>query len=601
MNVMENDSGTDYLNPKYIYRIGNSVMKEDMLLTDMQIKNELTGYPSIDKPWLKYYSKEAIQAPLPECTVWENIYEHNKGYLSDVALIYFGKKISYGTMFHEIDKTAKAFAYLNVKSGDNVAICMPAMPEAIYAILALNKLGANAAMVNPTFSKELLEERVNEMEPNVLVVVSELYVTMQEVIQKSSVKHVVVCPAANSLGIITRLAQRTKSVSKTTRWNKFIRQGQKTSYEAVRYEKQFPAIMVFSSGTTGASKGIQLTNDGINATGCEYEYGGFGFQRQDLFLAQVPIWFSTGISVTILVPLIHGVTVILEPIYDFKLFYRHIMKYRPNFLVTATGLLDYLMNKKPESEAYRHFKYLVAGGEYVTPSAEKKYNKWLADNQNQQKLHKGYGMCECGGTVTSTNKMSNTVGATGIPLPHVTVAAFDVVTGHEKKYGERGEIRVLTPCRMLGYYKKSKETAEYFHMDENGKVWACTGDMGYVTDDGNVYISGRISDSYTNLNGETVYLFDIERAVLDIPEVRQCKAVMQEIQGKSIHVCHIVFDNNVDWKNVLCMIKEHCRHKLDKAHQPMVIRIYSDALPVASSGKLDIEKMKKNTDNLIYL
>lgn len=71
-----------------------------------------------------------------------------------------------------------------------------------------------------------------------------------------------------------------------------------------------------------------------------------------------------------LVPLIHGITVILEPVYNFELFYQHILKYRPNFLVTATGLLDYLMNKQPKSESYRKFKYLAAGGEYVTSSAE---------------------------------------------------------------------------------------------------------------------------------------------------------------------------------------------------------------------------------------
>ncbi len=303
----------------------------------------LTGYPSIDKPWLKYYSEAAINAPLPERTVWENIYKRNKDHLTDTALLYFGKKISYGKLFSEIDKTAKALAYLGVKNGDNVAICMPAVPEAIYTILALNKLGANAGMLNPTFSEAQLTDRVNEMEANVLIVVNELYATMQNVIPKTSIKHIVTCPAANSLGAFVRLVKKVKPISGTLRWNVFIRQGRDTSYQTASYEKQKPAIMVFSSGTTGASKGIQLTNDGINATGCEYEYGGFGFQRQDIFFAQIPIWFSTGISVTVLVPLIHGVTVILEPVYDFELFYQHILKYRPNFLVTATGLLDYLL------------------------------------------------------------------------------------------------------------------------------------------------------------------------------------------------------------------------------------------------------------------
>ena len=559
----------------------------------------LTGYPSIDKPWLKYYSEEAINTPLPECTVWENIYKCNKDHLTDTALLYFGKKISYGKLFSEIDKTAKALAFLGVKNGDNVAICMPAIPEAIYTILALNKLGANAGMLNPTFNEAQLTDRVNEMEAEVLIVVNELYATMQNVIPKTSIKHIVTCPAANSLGAFVRLAKKVKPISGTLRWNVFIRQGRGTSYQTASYEKQKPAIMVFSSGTTGASKGIQLTNDGINATGCEYEYGGFGFQRQDIFFAQIPIWFSTGISVTVLVPLIHGVTVILEPLYDFELFYQHILKYRPNFLVTATGLLDYLLNKQPRSEAYQQFKYLVAGGEYVAPSAEQKYNQWLSDNHNPHGLHKGYGMCECGGTVTSTNESSNILGSAGIPLPHVTVAAFDLITGEEQRYGERGEIRVLTPCRMLGYYKKPVETAKYFHSDAHGNVWACTGDMGYVAEDGNVYVSGRINDSYVNSSGKTVYLFDIERAVLDIPQVRQCKAIAHEINGVMTHICHTALIGGANQAETLRMIKKHCAEKLDSTHQPELFRFYDDALPVAPSGKLDIRKMQENTDRLI--
>ena len=561
----------------------------------------LTGYPSIDKPWLKYYSEEAINTPLPECTVWENIYKRNKDHLTDTALLYFGKKISYGKMFSEIDKTAKALAYLGVKNGDNVAICMPAVPEAIYTILALNKLGANAGMLNPTFNETQLTDRVNEMEANVLVVVNELYTTMQNVIPKTTIKYVITCPAVNSLGAFVRLAKKVKPISGTLRWNVFIQQGRGTSYQTASYEKQKPAIMVFSSGTAGASKGIQLTNDGINATGCEYEYGGFGFQRQDIFFAQTPIWFSTGISVTVLVPLIHGITVILEPVYDFELFYQHILKYRPNFLVTPTGLLDYLLNKQPRSEAYQQFKYLAAGGEYVAPSAEQKYNQWLSDNHNPHGLHKGYGMCECGGTVTSTNESSNILGSAGIPLPHVTVAAFDLITGEEKRYGERGEIRVLTPCRMRGYYKKPVETAKYFHSDAHGNVWACTGDMGYVAEDGNVYVSGRISDSYVTSNGRTVYLFDIERAVLDIPQVRQCKAIAHEINGVMTHICHTALIGGANQEETLRMIKEHCAEKLDATHQPVLFRLYNDALPVAPNGKLNIRKMQENTDRLIRL
>ena len=154
---------------------------------------------------------------------------------------------------------------------------------------------------------------------------------------------------------------------------------------------------------------------------------------------------------------------------------------------------------------------------------------------------------------------------------------------------------------MLGYYKKPVETAKYFHSDAHGNVWACTGDMGYVAEDGNVYVSGRISDSYVTSNGRTVYLFDIERAVLDIPQVRQCKAIAHEINGVMTHICHTTLIGGANQEETLRMIKEHCAEKLDVTHQPVLFRLYNDALPVAPSGKLDIRKMQENTDRLIRL
>lgn len=566
-------------------------------------EKKLTGYPSIDKPWLKYYTDEAINTALPKCTIYQNIYNHNKNYPDDIALIYFGKKITYRQLFCEVEKAEKAFIAQGVKRGDNVALCVPATPEAIYTILALNKIGANANMLNPTFTEQQLTDRINETGATLMLVVNELYSRVKNVIPNTDINTVISFPAVNCLGPVVKLIKKAKNIPNTIPWNKFVASGKNVEpAKPVPYQKDVPAIMVYSSGTTGASKGIQLTNDGINATILQYEVVGFDLKRQDRYFAQVPIWFSTDIAVTMMVPLGLGITVILEPMYDFEIFYQHIVKYKPHFLVTATALLDYLMSKKRLDPAYSNFKYLAAGGEYVAPAAEQKFNAWLLENGNANGLHKGYGMCECGGTVTSSNSQCNMVGAAGVPLPHVTVAAFDLNNGKELRYGERGEIRVLSPCRMLGYYKNPEATAKYFKTNENGNVWACTGDMGYVTEDGNVYVDGRISDSYINAQRETIYLFDIERAILAVPSVRQCKVVVSEIEEKPTHIVHIALSQtNESESDTLEKIKTVCREKLSENHFPRLVKLYDDALPVASSGKLNVVEMKKNTTGLIRL
>lgn len=564
-------------------------------------KKNLTGYPSIDKPWLKYYSDDAINTTIPKCSIWQNIYDGNVSYLNDIALLYFGKKITYKELFEMIDKTAKALIRYGVKCDDNVAVCMPAIPETLYLILALNKIGANANMLNPLFSEEQLTARINETGAELLFVVNELYKRVEKVIPKTTIRTVVSCASVNSLGTVVKIIKKVKNITDTIPWNAFVKGGKNVDITVPTYKPNRPAIMVYSSGTTGASKGIQLTNDSINNTINEGVQIGFDWERGDKWLAVVPIWFSTGVCASTLVPLKYGITVILEPQYDFDIFYKHIVKYKPNFMIAANATLAYLMEKHPKAEAYKEFKFLCAGGEYVTKSAENKYNEWLKNNRNTYGFFKGYGMCECGGTITASSPKCNVVGSAGIPTPNVVVAAFDLDSGKELKYGERGELRVITPCRMLGYYKNTEATEKFFHKDEQGRMWSCTGDMGYVTEDGCVYVDGRISSSYKNSANETIYLFDIERAILDIEQVRQCKVVVSEVEGKRTHIAHIVLVDEADVSQTLAIIKQHCSDKLKGNHLPTLAKLYDSTLPVAPSGKLDVTVMEKDIVGLVKL
>ena len=396
------------------------------------------------------------------------------------------------------------------------------------------------------------------------------------------------------------MVKRVHKIENTLSWNEFIKTGKKNSYVEAPYLSDRSAIVVYSSGTTGASKGIQLTNYSINSTIRDYSPEMFPFCRGDRCFTQIPIWFSTGIVVSCMVPLAHGVSCILEPIYDFVIFQKEIEKYRPHLLVTPSVFIEHMMvNGGLSDEAVRNFKYLCVGGDYIAPQREKSAREWLLNKGNTVGLHKAYGMCECGGTVTTSSYSCNDFGAAGIPTAHVTVAAFDLLTGTELKYGERGELRVDTPCRMKGYFKKPEETQKYIKLDDKGTAWACTGDMGYVSEDGSVFVCGRISDSYVNKEGDIIFLFDIERAVLDVPEVRQCKAVASEINEEKIHVCHVVLDCQSSRDAVLPMIYSHCVEILPHNHIPTLFRLYDDALPIALSGKLDTEKMRLDMENLV--
>ena len=114
---------------------------------------KISGYPSIDKPWLKYYSSEALHAQPASCTVYQNIYQHNKEHLSETALEYFGVKITFSKLFEHVEACAKALLSNGVRAGDCVTLCTAGTPEAVYIVLACSKIGALANFVNPSCPK----------------------------------------------------------------------------------------------------------------------------------------------------------------------------------------------------------------------------------------------------------------------------------------------------------------------------------------------------------------------------------------------------------------------------------------------------------------
>ena len=162
-------------------------------------EKKLTGYASIDKPWLKYYSEEAINAPLPECTIYEYLWINNKDYPNDIALEYLGSEISYGDLFAHIDECVRALTALNVKQGDIVTVAMPSTPEALYMVYALNKMGAVANMIHPLAGEQELLHYLNEVKSEVAVIFEGTYKIIADSINTTSVKKAVVVSAGDSL------------------------------------------------------------------------------------------------------------------------------------------------------------------------------------------------------------------------------------------------------------------------------------------------------------------------------------------------------------------------------------------------------------------
>ena len=140
-------------------------------LLENEIQGPLTGIPSIDKPWLKYYTNEQIETDMPKMSAYKYLFERNKKFLGRIALSYYGKKITFDELFMRIEETAKALKMMGVKENDIVTISLPNTPEAVYLFYAMSKIGAIANMVDPRTSVEGLKNYIEEVESDLVIIV----------------------------------------------------------------------------------------------------------------------------------------------------------------------------------------------------------------------------------------------------------------------------------------------------------------------------------------------------------------------------------------------------------------------------------------------
>ncbi len=574
----------------------------------------LTGYPSIDKPWLKHYTEEWTKDLIPKKTVYRNIYDNNIAYKNDTAIVFNGFKTSYGKMFEMIDKYAKALKANGINKGDCVSMCLSYTPEVVCLVLACSKIGALANFINPLFTTEQKIARLNEAESKVTIILDALFPYMKDAVKTINTNKIVILPAISSLPMFVRKLVEMKSQKSTElvefcvsdkrycSWNSFVKSGSTYIDEIeVEYEENRPVVMVYSSGTTGASKGIVLTNDGVNAIFTHFQSKDFPHERGNTFLAMVPIWFSTGNVLSMLNPIAHGMTLVLEPVFSVDSFVKDMIKYKPNMTVVATSLwLGLIKAKECENIDLANMRYPITGGEKILKAQEIAINDFFKAHNVTVPLMKGYGMCELGGSATVSSFKHSKLNSVGYPIKGVTVSAFDADTNEEKKYGERGEIRVDSPACMKGYFKNVQATNEYFYKDSNGIVWGCTGDIGYVDEDGEVFILGRATDCYYTNDGKRVFQFDIEEVILQDDSISDCKVV--QTTDKNMVVAHIILKDGSeqDKREIIAKIHRKCVANLEECAIPTHYKI-RDSFPVHSNGKRDNEALKNDTENLIQI
>lgn len=573
---------------------------------------KLSGYPTIDKPWTVNYNKEELERENSKRTVFQEVYNNNFDCPEDLAIEFFGNKINYSTLFRNIEATAKAFQEYGIKKGDFVTICAAGIPETVYSFYSLSKLGAVANMIAPHFEKKDLIARISDCESDTLIIMDKFYPELKDAIKYSRIKNIIILPTLNSS--VLRFFSKTyklDSHSNELYWNQFIKDGKnRKESTTIPYEKDLPLTMVYSSGTTGASKGILLSNDSFQNSIQAYPASGVDISRGQKFYQIIPPWYSTGLSTSIHLPLSYGTSVFMDPRFERDIFVKNIIKAKPNYCVAPTSMYEgFLEEKLVKNKDLSFFNYPFEGGEPLSNEVATKIEKVFKQHGSNSTLRVAYGQCECGAAITTqTQKAESTRGSVGIPLPGITIGIFDD-DFNELPYYERGQILANTPCSMIGYYKNEKATAEYFHIDKSGTKWNCTGDIGYIDETGNLFVEGRASD-YSIINGEKIYNFDIEKIVMELDDIKMCDVLEFDNNGTKELAVHIIFTEELQemfeknkgyLEEYLHNIQQYIYEKTnDKNMIPFRFKVRK-SFPYAKSGKRDVVKIRQEKEGFVVI
>lgn len=564
---------------------------------------QLTGYPSIDKPWLKYYSENAIAEPLFEGTVFDYLWESNKDYLDRAALSYYGRKITFKELFDNIKLVAAAFLSIGVKKGDVVIVSSVTTPETIYTFYALNLIGAISNMVDPRTSIEGIHDYISEVKSKTVVSLDVAYPKIIKAVEGTDVERVIVTSPSNSLlgikKVLYGLKNRPPKLSQSSiSWDDFVQEGDSTDIIVAPYTKDECCVIVHTGGTTGMPKGVMLSNDNINALVQQSILTEIDMQRIHTWMDIMPPFIAYGIGMGIHLPLVIGMETILIPAFDADKFDRLLVKYKPIHMVFVPSYWGTILNSKKIKKA--DLSYIIAptvGGDTMDPALEVTVNKYLKDHGCSYAVTKGYGMTEVCAGVTGTLDALNEIGSVGVPFVKTVISIFDPETGTELKYNTPGEICITGPNVMLGYYGNQDATDEMIRLHEDGQRWVHTGDYGYMNERGSLFIIDRIKRMIVRYDGFKVFPSLVEKTINSHSAIQDCCVVGKKDSEHSQGSLPIAFitmkqDANASFDEVVSDLKSLCSKELPEYAQPIAFKELKK-LPVTPIGKIDYRALEE--------
>lgn len=557
--------------------------------------------PSVLKPWLKYYGKEALSDELPKCSAYRYLKRINEKYPNQIALHYYGKDIKFKKFFEQIDECANAFYALGVKAGEIVSVLSVAVPETVIAIYALNKLGATANTIDPRMDVASISRMVNESKSRILVTLDLAFAKVRRIKSEISQEHIIVQPVFRSLPTLKKAYKKLTNripvsyESSIVSWDDFLKKGYSVNAPEAPYKGDTPVAITYTGGTTGFPKGVMITNDSMNAVAFNFKHSSIDTRRKDKFLGIIPVFASYGLVCGLHMPLSLGLTMVLIPNFQPHKMGKLVKKFKPQHMISVPAFYEIMMESKELKNLDLSFLItLGSGGDTMNEGLESKLRDFMRAHNMTRPLAQGYGMSELSAAVSFCAEDVYKEGSVGIPSLTTTVGIFEPDTYEELDLMEEGEICITGPSMMKGYFKNEKETEYVMRKHSDGKYWIHSGDIGYIDNDGFLFVNGRIKRMITRFDGHKIFPVNIESLVSEHPNVRNCCAVgiTDRTHGQGQVPLVLATLSECDKDAVCKEIFDICNEQLEERGKPVAI-VSVDEIPLTGMGKNDYRQLEK--------
>ena len=563
----------------------------------------------VKAPWKPFIGDIPFHMEYDQGTIFQAMEKAANRFPDYIAYEFMGTKVTYRKLLEQVRLCARAYKAIGVRNGDRVTLALPNCPQAVLSFYALSCIGAIANMVHPLSAQNELEFFINESESVTVVTLDQFYNKIEAIRRNTKLLNIVIASVKDELspalrtGYMLTEGRKIAKIPKDApiiRWKKFMNYHKYWEWE-YQYdtEPDDTAVILYSGGTTGRTKGIELTNLNFNALGAQIIATNPMFRPGDVMLAAMPVFHGFGLGVCIHAMLISGGTSSLVPRFTPKSYSKLITRNKCNFIAGVPTLYEALIHEPSMTGAdLSRLKGVYSGGDSLSIGLKKSIDKFLYDHGSPVQVREGYGATETVNACCLTPPTMFKEGSIGIPFPDTYFKIVKPGTEEEMPYGEEGEIVVAGPTAMKGYLKHPDETAETVKVHSDGMRWVYTGDLGYMDEDGFVYFRGRIKRMIVS-SGYNIYPAEMEN-ILDASEMVHMSCVigvpdpyrMQKV--KAFVVLEPGYEPNDETRQQLL---DYCRKNISKYAMPYKIE-FRTTLPTTVVGKVAYRVLEQEEADL---